>query len=310
VKAELLKLPAVKTVAAGGGQIVDVSNGTTDTDWDGKPQGSSFLIHPMSIDEGFIPMMKIQFAQGGNFSGNPSDSAHYILNETAVKEAGITDPIGKRFSLWSKEGTIVGVVKDYHYRSLKEKIEPAIFYYRPGASHVYVKTKGKDASSAIAAAEAIWKRYNPGFTWEYSFLDETYDRMYRADQRTGALFNWFAGIAICISCLGLFGLATYTAQVKTKEIGIRKVLGASTLAITGLLTKDFIRLVVLAIVIATPVAWYLMNSWLQDFAYRSPINGWVFLVAALLALAIALITVSYQSIKAAIANPVKSLRTE
>lgn len=230
----------------------------------------------MAIDDGFVPLMKIQFAAGGNFMGAKADSAHYILNETAVKEAGITDPIGKRFSLWSRNGTIIGVVKDFHYSSLKQKIEPAIFYYKPGAFQMYIRTSGKEAATAIAAAQAWWKRYNPDLTYEYSFLDDTYDRMYKSDQRTGVLFNWFAGIAILISCLGLFGLSTYTAQVKTKEIGIRKVLGASVFVIARLLTRDFVMLVALAIIVATPIAWYIMNNWLQNFAYRTPINGWVF----------------------------------
>lgn len=310
VKAELLKQPAVKAVASGGGQIVHIDNATSDTDWKGKEKDRTFLIHPMAIDAGFIPLMKMQFAEGGNFSGTPADSAHFILNETAVREAGITNPIGKSFTLWQTRGTIVGVVRDFHFVSLKQKIEPAIFYYRPGQFQMYVRTIGKDAAAAIAAVASIWKQYNTEFPFEYNFLDEAYDQMYRTDQRTGTLFNLFSAIAILISCLGLFGLATYTAQIKTKEIGIRKVLGATVTGITRLLAKDFIRLVVLAIAIATPIAWYMMHSWLQDFAYRISINGWIFLAAGAIAIVIALLTVSVQSIKAALTNPVKSLRSE
>jgi putative ABC transport system permease protein len=310
VKDELLKLPAVKTVASGGGQIVNLDNTTGDTDWEGKENNRSFLIHPMAIDAGFIPLMKMQMAAGSNFEGTKADSAHFILNETAIKEAGITDPIGKRFKLWNFPGTIVGVVKDFHFVSLKQKIEPAIFYYRPGQFQMYIKTTGKDASKAIAAAAKWWKQYNAGFPFEYTFMDEAYDQLYKSDQRTGTLFNVFAAIAILISCLGLFGLATYTAQIRTKEIGIRKVLGASVTGITHLLAKDFVRLVVLSIAIASPIAWFCMHQWLQDFAYRAPINGWIFLVAGVSALIIALLTISFQSIKAALANPVKSLRTE
>ena len=173
-----------------------------------------------------------------------------------------------------------------------------------------VKTTGKDAPKAIAAAQKIWKGYVSEFPFEYSFLDDDFNRMYKDDQRAGTLFNVFAIAAILISCLGLFGLATYTAQVKTKEIGIRKVLGASVASIIQLLSKEFIVLVVAAFVIATPVAWYFMSKWLRDFAYRININWWIFLVTGLLAIIIALLTVGFQAIKAAVANPVKSLRTE
>src|SRR6185295_9992648 len=246
---------------------------------------------------------------GNNFTGSKTDSAHFILNETAVKQAGIKDPIGKSFTLWQNKGTIIGVVKDFNYASLKTAIEPAIFYYNPRGWAMYVKTTGKDAPKAIAAAQKIWKGYPSEFPFQYSFLDDDFNRMYKDDQRTGTLFNVFAAIAILISCLGLFGLATYTAQVKTKEIGIRKVLGASVASIAGLLAKDFIVLVCIAFVIAAPVAWFAMNKWLQNYVYRVNISVWIFLIAGISAVFVALLTISFQAIKAALANPVKSLRT-
>ena len=227
-----------------------------------------------------------------------------------MRQAGIKDPIGKSFTLWQSKGTIIGVVKDFNYASLKTAIEPAIFYYGPSGWAMYVKTTGKDAPKAIAAAQKVWKGYASEFPFEYSFLDDDFNRMYKDDQRTGTLFNVFAIAAILISCLGLFGLATYTAQVKTKEIGIRKVLGASVASMIRLLSKEFIVLVLTAFVIATPVAWYFMSKWLRDFAYRININWWIFLVTGMLAIIIALLTVGFQAIKAAVANPVKSLRTE
>jgi putative ABC transport system permease protein len=156
----------------------------------------------------------------------------------------------------------------------------------------------------------VWKKYNAAFPFDYTFLDDDYDRMYKADQRSGTLFSIFAGIAIFISCLGLFGLATYTAQVKVKEIGIRKVLGASVANITSMLSKDFLTLVIISLIIASPIAWYLMNKWLQDYVYRIQIQWWVFALAGIAALLIAFITISYQAIKAALTNPVKSLRSE
>ncbi len=200
---------------------------------------------------------------GNNFTGSKADSLHFILNETAVKQAGIKDPVGKAFTLWDRKGTIIGVVKDFNYASLRQAIEPAIFYYQPPNWRIYIKTTGKDAPKAIAAAQKIWKQYSTDFPFQYSFLDDEFNRMYQADQRTGILFTAFGAIAILISCLGLFGLATYTAQVRTKEIGIRKVLGASVINITRLLAKEFILLVVIAFVIATPIAWLAMNRWLQ-----------------------------------------------
>jgi putative ABC transport system permease protein len=201
-------------------------------------------------------------------------------------------------------------LKDFHLASLKQKIEPAVFFYTPDNWKMYVRTTGKDAPKAIAAVQKIYSQYNPAFPFNYTFLDDSYNEMYKSDERSGTLFSWFAGIAILISCLGLFGLATYTAQVKVKEIGIRKVLGASVANITSMLSMDFLKLVGISIVIATPIAWWAMNKWLQDFVYRINIQWWVFALAGVMALAIAFATISFQAIKAALANPVKSLRSE
>jgi len=310
VRNELLKQPGVLGVASISGTIAGINGTTSDTYWDGKEKDRAFLINPNAIDKDFIPLMKMKITQGNNFTGSPADSAHFILNETAVRQAGIKDPIGKSFMLWNRKGTIIGVVKDFNYESLKTAIAPAIFYYDPSGWAMYVKTKDKEAPRAIAAAEKIWKGYNSEFPFQYSFLNDDFNRMYKDDQRTGTLFNVFAIAAILISCLGLFGLATYTAQVKTKEIGIRKVLGASVTSLVRLLSREFILLIVTAFVIATPIAWYLMSKWLRDFAYRININWWIFLVTGIVAIIIALLTVGFQAIKAAIANPVKSLRTE
>jgi putative ABC transport system permease protein len=310
VRNELLKQPGILGAASISGTIAGVNGTTGDTYWDGKEKDRTFLIHTNAIDKDFIPLMKMKIVQGNNFTGSPADSAHFILNETAIRQAGIKDPIGKSFTLWDTKGTIIGVVKDFNYSSLKTAIEPAIFYYNPAGWAMYVKTTGKDAPKAIGAAQKVWKGYASEFPFEYSFLDDDFNRMYKDDQRTGTLFNVFAVAAILISCLGLFGLATYTAQVKTKEIGIRKVLGASVASLIRLLSKEFIVLILTAFVIATPLAWYFMSKWLRDFAYRININWWIFLVTGVLALIIALLTVGFQAIKAAVANPVKSLRTE
>ncbi|MEO6722401.1 MAG: ABC transporter permease [Ferruginibacter sp.] len=311
VKAELLKQPGIIDVTRGGNNIVDLAGQTGNNSWDGKQPGQTMMVRPMAMDKNFIDFFKIKLQQGTGFTGTLADSNHLILNETAVRDAGIKDPIGKKFRMWQIDGTIIGVVKDFHFASMKNRIEPAVFYAFEGDMwRMYIKTTGKDAAKTIATAEQQWKKYNAGFTFDYAFLDDTFNNLYRSEQRTGTLFNVFAGIAILISCLGLFGLAAFTAQLRTREIGVRKVIGASVTSIIRLLAKDFIRLVMIAIVIAVPVAKYVMGKWLDDFAYKINMGYTVFIIAGLIAVGIAMFTISFQSIKAAIANPVKSLRTE
>ncbi|HJP62450.1 MAG TPA: FtsX-like permease family protein, partial [Mucilaginibacter sp.] len=258
-----------------------------------------------------ISFFKIKLVAGASFTGAANDTAHYILNESAIKQMGIKDPVGKRFTMQGTKGTIIGVVKDFHYASMKEKIAPAIFWYAPKyMNKMYIKTTRRDAPKALAAAEKQFKAYNGQYPFGYAFLDDIFNGLYQSEQQEGTLFTYFASIAIAISCLGLLGLAAYTAQVRTREIGVRKVLGASVSGITVMLSFDFLKLVLIAMVIASPVAWYAMNKWLQNFAYRADIHWWVFAVAGLLAIVIAFATISYQAIKAALMNPVKSLRSE
>lgn len=291
--------------------VVDMGNQTGNNDYDGKPANSTFMVYPIGVDEQFVPFFKMQLAAGQNFTGMPADSTHYILNETAVKTTGITDPIGKRFTLWGKKGTIIGVVKDFHFGSVKSAIEPAVFHYHgQDFGRLYVRANPGETKAALAAAETAWKNQNAEIPFGYAFLDDTYKRLYTDEQRTGQLFNLFAGIAIFISCMGLLGLTAYTAQVRTREIGVRKVLGATVPSIIALLARDFIRLIVVAIVIASPIAWYTMNQWLDDFADRINIGWAVFAAAAFSSIFIALITISFQSIRAALANPIRSLRTD
>jgi len=311
VKAELLKQPGVLDVTRSNQNIVQMRGISGNTDWDGKAPGQTFIVHLMTIDKDFLSFFKMHMAKGAGFTGAVNDSAHFVLNEAAVKEIGLKDPIGKRFHAWQISGTIIGVVKDFHYGSMKEKIGPAVFYYVPNyMKTIYIRTTGADASKAIAAAQILFKQYNGEFPFSYTFLDDKFNDLYKGEQQEGILFNYFAGIAILISCLGLLGLAAFTAQVRTREIGVRKVLGASVNGIVGLLAKDFIKLVLIAIVVATPIAWYAMNKWLQEFAYRVNLQWWVFVVAGVIAILIAFITISFQSIKAALTNPVKSLRSE
>ena len=311
VKTGLMRQPGISDVTWASENIVRIGGETGDNSWDGKEKGETMMLSPMSVDKDFLSFFKMRLVAGSGFTGAVTDSMHFILNETAIKAARIKDPIGKKFKLWKTEGTIIGVVKDFHFNSMRELIQPCIFYYQPtGYGKVYIKTKARDASKAIAAAEDEWKRYNADYPFKYEFLDESFNRLYQSEQRTGLLFNIFAGIAIFISCLGLLGLAAYTAQVRTREIGVRKVLGASVAGIIRLLATSFIKLVFIAIIIATPIAWYITSKWLQDFAYKINLGWSVFFIAGFIAITIAVLTVSFQAIKAAIANPVKSLRTE
>ncbi|MBE9462273.1 ABC transporter permease [Dyadobacter subterraneus] len=311
VKAELLKESGVTGITRANSNIINLAGMTGDNSWDGKETGETMMLRTLAIDKDFVSFFKMQLMDGAGFTGSVSDSSHFILNETAVKAARIKDPIGKKFRLWNKTGTIIGVVKDFHYGSMKQIIEPAIFFYEPNQmNRIFIKTTGRDADKVIASAGRLWKQYNADYIFQYAFLDDSFNDLYKTEQQTGLLFNIFAGIAIFISCLGLFGLAAYTAQTRTREIGVRKVLGSSVAGIVELLAKDFIKLVLIGVFIAVPIAWYAMSKWLQDFAYRVEIQWWIFVVSGFLALIVALVTVSFQSIKAALMNPVKSLKSE
>lgn len=313
VKSELQKQQGILNVSASDVySLANLSSSTGDIDWETKPANSNMMITQISTDKDFIPTMKMIFVEGGNFTGTPIDSSSYILNQTAVKKMGLKQPyVGQQISFHNNKGTIIGVVQDFNFQSLKEKISPLIFYtFQHYRNILYLSTTAGKAQQAIAAVEKQYKKYAGDIPFSYNFLDKSFEAQYKSDQRSGILFKVFAGIAIFISCLGLFGLATYTAQVKTKEIGIRKVLGASVGGIVKLISKDFLKLVIIAIIIAIPIAWWAMNTWLEDFAYRINITWWVFVIAGVVALLIALLTVSFQAIKAAVANPVKSLRSE
>ena len=311
-KSELLHQPGVRDVTRASQNLVRIGGQTGNNSWDGKQTGETMMVRPITADGNFLSFFKMTILQGKNFTGTIEDSAHFLLNETAVKTARLGEnPIGKKFKMWDVEGTVTGVVKDFHIASMKNKIEPVVFYYQPiDMRRIYIKTTAQDAPKAIAAAEKVWKEYNAEFPFSYTFLDDTFNSLYQSETRTGTLFRFFAGIAIFISCLGLLGLAMYTSQVRTREIGVRKVLGASIGGIVKMLATDFVKLVIIAIVIAVPLAWYTMDKWLQDFVYRIEIGWWVFLSAGLIALLIALVTISFQAIKAAVANPVKALRSE
>lgn len=291
--------------------VSNIGNATGDIDWKGKPDNFSMIIAQANIDKDFIPAMKMQFVEGGNFTGVPADSAHYIVNEKAVKMMGFSPPYtGKEISFHGKKGTIKGVLRDFNFRSLKNEIDPLIFSFFGYRNILYVRTAPQKAEQAVAAVRKVYKEYGDGMPFSYSFADKQFEGLYRSDLQAGLLFKVFAGIAIFISCLGLLGLATYTAQVRTKEIGVRKVLGASVSNIVRLLSSDFLRLILISVLIAVPAGWYLMNKWLGDYAYRIELGWQIFAIGVALVVLIALTTIGFQACKAARANPVKSLRSE
>ncbi len=270
-----------------------------------------------SVDEHYIPVLGMKVLQGRNFSREfGTDSSAIIINQATAKAFGWNEAeaIGHQLT-WTnrkKPGstyTVVGVVEDFHYKSMHEAIAPLVMVLEPGGGLI-LKVKSGEAAPLLSAIEQQWKQTGTDEPLDYAFMDDYFIRTYAAEQKTGVLMAIFAGLTIFIAALGLFGLAVFAAQRRVKEIGVRKVMGASVLGITGLLAKEFLQLVALAIVIATPIAWYLMQRWLSDFAYRIQIEWWVFLVAGSGAIVIALLTVGFQSYKAALVNPVESLRGE
>ena len=312
IENELLLQKGILNVSfSSANDITNVTEVSGDIMWDGKKDNVPFMLWRVQADKRFIPTMKYQLIAGTNFTGTSSDDNKYILNETAVKAMGLKPPyIGTKIGYGNADGEILGVIKDFNFKSLKDPITPLVIRTSGFKNILYVRTTGAGAQAAVKAAELQYKKYATNAPFYYSFLDKKFESHYQLQQRARTVFTTFAAIAILISCLGLFGLATYTAQVKTKEIGIRKVLGASVGSVVQLIGRDFLKLVIIATVISTPLAYWAMNKWLQDFAYRIHISGWTFAIAAIISLVIALIAISFQSIKAGIANPVKSLRTE
>jgi putative ABC transport system permease protein len=277
-------------------------------------------IRYVAVDYDFIPTYGISLAAGRNFSREyGTDTSNFIINESAVKAVGwknAEQAVGKDFKYGQFKGHIVGVVKDFHFESLHQAITPLVFVLPPPGknqtfyNYISMKLSGNNINSTLNKIKNTWQRFVPDLPYQYTFFDENFSKLYESEQRQETIFTTFACIAIFIACLGLLGLSAFAISQRVKEIGVRKVLGANTTTIVSLLSKDFLKLVLIAAVIAFPVAWYVMHSWLQDFAYRISIQWWVFIIAAVAAALIALITVGMQAIKAAMANPVKSLRSE
>jgi hypothetical protein len=311
-KQELLKNPNITGITRTNQLPTYVGNSTSDFKWEGKDPSGEVLLHTLNVDEDYAATFKMEMAAGRFFSrAFPTDSLAAVVNETAVEVLGMPAPIGKRLSWGSQDFTIIGVIKDFHFKPVRTKIEPLVMLMPPNQYYaMMMRTRPENIAATIAFVEKTYKKFNAETPFHFNFLDQAYDRMYRAEQRVGKLSGYAAVIAILIASLGLYGLASYMAEQRTKEIGIRKVLGASVPALFFLLSKNFVMLAGIANLIAWPVAYFVMSGWLQNYAYRTSLNVAIFLAAAILAMVIVLVTVSYQAIKAALANPVEALRYE
>ena len=312
-KNDLLNTPGVVQVTSADQEPISIGNSTSGgVDWDGKNPEENILFHTLQVNYDFIETIGIEMLEGRSFSRSfGTDTANIIINEAAAKAMQKENPIGERIRLWEREGVIIGITKDFHIKSVYTPIEPLVISLRPeNTYYAFVKVSSEHLDATMRAIENIFQRHNTAYPFEFHFLDESYERMYKSETTIGKLANYFAFIAIFISCLGLFGLASFTAEQRTKEIGVRKVLGASVPNLVVLLTSDFTKLVLIAFLIAAPVAYSLMRTWLGNFAYHVEMSAGIFVLAGIAAILIAWLTVSYQSVRAALSNPVKSLRSE
>lgn len=311
-KTELQKLAAVKSVTISDYLPVNGTKRNGNTFFkEGRDKIDEGLSGQMwQVDNDYIKTLGIKLVAGRNFTpGMSTDSNGLIINETMAQKLNLKAPVGKRISNGDLY-TVIGVVQDFNFETMKQQIQPIALHWGMSPSIVTAKISTADTKNTLAAITSVWKQFSADQPIRYTFMDQEFQAMYADVERTVTIFTCFSVLAIIIGCLGLFALSAFMAEQRSKEIGIRKVLGATVSSITALLSIDFVKLVIIAIVIGSPVAWWAMNKWLQDFAYRNPIHWWIFVTAGLFALLIALFTVSFQSVKAALVNPVKSLKSE
>ena len=312
-KTELLQNPNILNFAATSSLPTHIGSGTSGADWEGKPDDVRIQMQLAFVDFSYLDTFRIEMAEGRFFSKEfESDRAEgFILNEAAIKAMGMDSPVGKRFSAFGKDGRIIGVIKNFNYKSLHSEIEPLILTMDPKRLYYgCIRISSENIKETIYTLEKTWKKFSSGFPFDYTFLDDRIDSLYRSEQSVGTVFNYFTILVVFIACLGLFGLASFTSEKRTKEIGIRKVLGAPVSSILLLLSREFAKWVLFANIIAWPTAYFIMTKWLENFAYRTNIGIQTFFLAAGLVLGIALITVSYQCIKTALSNPMDSLKYE
>ena len=281
-------------------------------DWEGKPPDKELRFMFSVVDFDYISTLKMEMIQGRNFSKKfPTDDQNYILNQEAIKQMELESPIGKKFTMWGYQGKIIGVVKDFHYNHFRTKIKPIVLTLHDfGYSYLIIKIKSQNQAQTIGSLKNLWSNFSPEFPFEYFFIDENFSNQYGDERQMGKIFNFFALMAIFISCMGLGGLVSFSVGHRTKEIGIRKILGASISGILFLITRKFLKLVFIANIISFPIAWYAIRYWLGSFAYKIDIGFDMFILAGVLSLLISLLTVSYQVIRVAMANPIEALRYE
>jgi ABC-type antimicrobial peptide transport system permease subunit len=313
LKNQLLVTPGVENVTATWQYPLYNSANAGGADWEGKDPEQTVLIGINGVDFDYVETIKIEMADGRSFSKKFSTdtSSAFMVNEEVAKLIGRDSVVGERFSFAGTDGYIIGVMKNYHFKTLRDEIEPHALVLSPGQYRfAVIRLDEGNIVSAVDNIKQTWNHVNPGYPFEYSFLDEDYDQMYRSEERIGKLLQTFAVLAIFIASLGLFGLASYTAEQRTKEIGVRKVLGATVPSIALLLSREFTKWVIVSNLIAWPVSFFLLKNWLQSFAYRTSLSWWIFGLSGFMALIIALLTVSFQAVKAALANPANSLKYE
>ena len=311
IKNDLQATGVVQNATISNSQMLQLGSNTGDFTWPGKDPDKQVLITVEGVSPEYVSTMGMHLKEGRDFyADTKADSNNIIINEALAKIINKKNVLGSILSLHDGKYTVTGVVKDFVYNNMYSSSAPLMIYSDTSSTN-YLTVRFKpnvNLAAALPTLEKVMKSDNPGYPFEYKFIDETFGQLFKTETLIGKLAGVFSILAIFISCLGLFGLAAYTAERRTKEIGIRKVLGATVKGLAALLSKDFLQLVVISCLIAFPVAWWMMKSWLEGYAYRIDISGMVFVAAGLLALFIALITVSFQAIKAAIANPVKSLK--
>jgi hypothetical protein len=309
---EFMKVPGVVSASQLSMTFTQSNNRGSEVSWPGKQPGQDVMFSFIAGSNDIVRTMGLSMREGRNFSESYlQDTGSVLLNEEAVRRMGIKNPVGQELEFYGGKVRIAGIVKDFHFESLHNPIAPVIILCRPDWTwNMYVRTDGKDMARTLAGLESVYKRMAPGFVFTYNFQDKEYDRLYRSETQIGTLVRWFAALAIIISCLGLLGLTAYSVERKRKEIGIRKVLGASVGRVVYLVMRQFIFLVGVAFVLAVLPGWYLMNDWLQQFAYRTQVDWSVFIIAGMMAMVVAVCTISALALRAASSNPVKSLRTE
>jgi ABC-type antimicrobial peptide transport system permease subunit len=308
---DIKRIPGVVNASTLGNNLAANQGSTSGLDWEGKNAGEDIQFGNLEVDFDLIELFGFEMKEGRSFSREfNTEASKIIFNEAAITAMAMEDPVGKTIKLWGEEKQIIGVVKNFHFESLYERVKPCFLRLSPGSSNILVKIKSGMERETVARIAKLYRKYNEGLPFEYRFLDEDYQALYAAEERVAVLSRYFAGMAIVISCLGLFGLAAFTCERRVKEISVRKILGSTEFSIVYLLSAEFTKLVFASVLVALPISYLLTRNWLNSFAFRIDLQVWFFISAGLLALFIALITIGIQTVKAARSNPASNLRTE